>query len=415
VGGAPSLAGRDACARATVARGRARGPPAADAALERAFHLRRVPSARVLDSGAVTMAAIRLPRWLGGVKRVEHRLRFGYLRALPAPLLPFVDPPLRRLAAFGRRAAATPINLRHPLARWQGDPGRVAVWSARYAPQTLFDVLFDEPPARTEGGTLGLAGMMRHASSLHADCDLLIAHTTPALAPWLRRAGFVIVPGMVRFGGDPEALLAALEKLTNTSALAGDFRRMRRTHYRVERWTHTPERSRLFYERYLRPHAQVRFGDRGEIGSFVAMDRIFAGGLALAVIAPDRDEPDAIGLVVPRGTSLWCVNLGTRDGDRAILRAGGLAALYLAQIRFAHELGVAIDFGRCLPWASDGIFQYKWKWGLRPIPDGLQTLELAVKVLRPDSLPARRLVERGVIVREGRSFRQITADDLGAE
>jgi hypothetical protein len=197
--------------------------------------------------------------------------------------------------------------------------------------------------------------------------------------------------------------------------MAGDLRRIRHAGYRVEPWTYTPERSRLYYDRYLEPHARLRFGARAEMGSFAYVDRVFKAGLLLAVIARGRTDPDALGLVVPRGNGLWCVNLGIRDSDRTILRTGGMGALYQAQMRVAREWGWRlIDFGRCLPWASDGIYRYKWKWGLRPIPCGQQTLEFAVKVLRPESVAARRLVEHGVVVREGTSYRTFTARDLGA-
>jgi hypothetical protein len=361
------------------------------------------------------VADARLPNWLGRVKLAEHWLRFTYLRCLPKPLLPYVDAPLRRVVALGRRAAAAPIYLRQPLAVWQGDAGRVAVWSAPYAPQLLFDVLFDEVPTRSAGGALafGLGTLIRRVHEVAADCDVLIAHTTPALAPWLRRAGFFVVPGMVRFGGEPAALLAMQRDHTNASAIAGDMRRVRRSRYRVEQWAYTPERSRLYYDRYLQPHAHTRFGARAEIGRFQFVDRIFKSGLLIAVIAAGQTEPDGLGLVVPRGDALWCVNLGIRDSDRAILRAGGMAAIYQAQMRFAHEQGWRmIDFGRCLPWASDGIYQYKSKWGLRPIRCPTQTLEYAVKVLRPESALARRLLERGVIVREGASYHPATARDV---
>jgi hypothetical protein len=242
----------------------------------------------------------------------------------------------------------------------------------------------------------------------------LIAHTTPALAPLFRRAGFAIVPGMVRFGGEPAAILAAAARHRNTS-LSGDFRRLRRSDYRVEHWTHTPERSRLFYHRYMVPHARTRFREQAELPTFPMVDRMFAAGAVVALFRRGSAEPDALGLLVPRADLVWCVFLGTRDADPAVLRAGGLAGIYLEQTRFAHQYGARlVDFGRCLPWASHGIFQYKWKWGLRPMPDRLQTLEYAVQVLRPESAVARRLVEHGVIVREGRRYRPFVAADLTA-
>jgi SAM-dependent methyltransferase len=53
--------------------------------------------------------APRLPHWLASWKTIEHRLRFAYLRALPARVLDRVDPPVRATSAVVRRVAAVPI------------------------------------------------------------------------------------------------------------------------------------------------------------------------------------------------------------------------------------------------------------------------------------------------------------------
>jgi SAM-dependent methyltransferase len=356
-----------------------------------------------------------LPHWLLKWKETEMRLRSAYLRTVPPAVLATVDPPLRRVAAGVRRVAAVPVYLRQPLTRWtgacDGTSGRVVVWSAREARSILLDVLLEQAPAAEAIGESTMPPIVEAAASGASDADVLIAHTTPALAPRFRRAGFHIVPGMVRFGGDPDVLLANIAAWP--SALVGDLRRLERADYRVEVWSHTPERSRLFYDRYLVPHSRVRFRERAEVPAFDYIDRLFAAGALVAVVRPASAEPDALGLVVERADVLWTVLLGTRDADPVLLRAGALAGVYRAQIELARARGLRrIDFGRVRPWASDGVYQYKWKWGARPIPDGTQTLEFAVKVLRPESPVAERLVAHGVVVREGRRYRTFTRADL---
>jgi SAM-dependent methyltransferase len=356
-------------------------------------------------------------RWLVRFKVAEHRLRCAYLRHTPAAVLGRIDPPLRRLAAGGRRVAAVPVYLRNALTTvtgvCDGGPARVAHWAARGDRGVLLDALLDERTSIAGGDVHGVTAIASNATALARDADVLVAATTPALAPRLRRAGFHIVPGMVRFGGEPVALLEHIAR--RPRMLQADLQRLRHTAYRAEVWKYSLARSRLFYHRYLAPHVAARFGTHAELGSFAFIDRLFAAGAAVAVIRPGAREPDAIGLVVARAATLWCVVLGTRDADRAILRAGGLAAVYRAQIELAHERGARlVDFGRCLPWAADGVVQYKMKWGIQPIPDGTQTLEYAVKVLRPESAVARRLVTRGVFVREGSTYRTFAPDDLNA-
>lgn len=355
------------------------------------------------------------PRWLVAWKGAEHRLRSAYLRHTPAAVLDRIDPPLRRLAAGGRRVAAVPVYLRNALATvtgvCDGGTARVAHWAPPGDRRVLLDALLDETASIAGGDLHGVAAVATNAATLARDADVLVAATTPALAPRFRRAGFHIVPGMMRFGGSPGALLDHVAR--RPPLLRADLQRMKRSAYRVELWTYSAARSRLFYHRYLAPHVAVRFGPHAELGDFAFIDRLFAAGAAVAVVRPGAREPDAIGIVVPRAATLWCVVLGTRDADRAILRAGGLAAVYRAQIELARERGARlVDFGRSLPWAADGVVQYKTKWGLHPIPDGTQTLEYAVKVLRPESAAARRLVTRGVFVREGSAYRPFAPDDL---
>lgn len=355
------------------------------------------------------------PRWLVGWKVAEHRLRCAYLRHTPAVVLDRVDPPLRRFVTGARRVAAVPVYLRNPLTAvtgvCDGDVARVAYWATRGDPGVMLAVLLDERTGTTGGDRHGVTAIATRTPAVAGGADVLVAATTPALAPRFRRAGFHIVPGMVRFGGEPRALLDHVAR--RPSVLLADLRRIEHSAYRVEVWAHSPARSRFFYHRYLAPHALARFGTHAELGDFAFIDRLFAAGAAVAVVRPGAHEPDAIGLVVSRAATLWCVVLGTRDADPAILRAGGLAAVYRAQIALAYERGARlVDFGRCLPWATDGVAQYKWKWGIRPIPDGTQTLEYAVKVLRPESAVARRLVTRGVFVREGTVYRTFEPDDL---
>jgi SAM-dependent methyltransferase len=357
----------------------------------------------------------RIPAWLSHWKLLEHHLRYAYITSVPAPVLVRVDPPLRRAAGLVRRAAAAAVYLHQPLTVWTGrsgaDTARVAVWGARYSRRLLFDILFDGEVTAGPGAALGLPAITRGAATVATGSDLLIAHTTPVLAPAFRRAGFHIVPGMVRFTGEPSALVAT--QAAPSKSLRSDLNQVERAGYRVAPWSYSPERSRFFYYRFMLPHAHARFRGKAELTDFAVVDRMFAAGFGLALYAPGCDEPDVMGLFLTRGDMLSCVHLGSRDADPAILRAGGLAALYDAAIRLADARGMQLlDMGRCNPWGSDGIFRYKWKWGFRPVHDLKQTFEYAVKVLRPDSAVARRLVEHRVVVREGQRYRTLSSEDL---
>ncbi len=346
-----------------------------------------------------------------GSRRMEDGLRSAYLRAFPAAVLAVVDPPLRRAAATARKVAAMPFYLRQRVAVCTGacarGPMRIALWGKPDSPRALFDLLFDGVPAVEWRETRLLPAVLDEAPAF--DADLLVAETTPALAPAFRRRGWLVVPNQVRFGASLTALRAAAAR--PSKSLRSDFQLIARAGYRTEVRPYTTALGRRSFDDYILPHARARFGAASGVSAFRWFDVQSRPSHVLAVFAPGAREPDAVAIVIPRGRVLWFKSLGTRGGDPAIARAGAIHALYEAAIGFAAEHGfAAIDAGRCRPWRRDGVAAYKWKRGFRPIPDGAQTIEYAIRILRPESAAARRLGEAGVFVRVGAGFRVLGLD-----
>jgi hypothetical protein len=338
---------------------------------------------------------------------IEHRTRTAYLRLTPAAVLTVVDPPLRRMAMVARRAAAVPLYLEQRLSSWTGACGeetaRVVAWGKPDSPRRLFDLVFDAPPTEAAGGRRSLRRFVRHPAG---DADLLMGETTPALAPFFRRRGFLIVPVAVRFTARTADVLATVA--APTRSLRSDLKLVRRLAWRHEVRPYSRELARSFHEDYCLPHALARYEVEARVPRLGWMERQMAAGTVLLLRRPDRPEPEVMGLVLQRGGLLWLSNLGTRAGDPDVLRSGGLAALYLAFAELARERGVArLDVGRTSPWRSDGPARFKWKWGYRPVVDGGQTLEYAVRLVRPESAAARRLATHGVFVRTGRGVRTL--------
>ncbi len=345
-----------------------------------------------------------MPRLVRRVFALEHRVRCAYLRRVPPPLLARVDPLLNRGANFLRRTAAAPLYLANELVVWtgpsRGGSGTVATWGRRPDVERMVRVLFDGQPHASPRGSHALPAATRALGEIASSADLLVAVTTPAIAPGFRRRGYLIVPGAIRYRGVPADLLAA--QVRPGKSLASDLALIRRAGYRAEVWSYTPARSRTFYERYLIPHAVARFGDEARVPTFEWSDRFFAAGTGFAVRPPDREEPHVVAIGVIASGVLWFARLGTRDGDADILRRGGLAALYHFLIRFAHERGYRlIDAGYAVPWRADGVVHYKWKWGFRPAVDPAVTLEYAIRIARPDSGLVQRLLAHRVMAREG--------------
>jgi hypothetical protein len=354
-------------------------------------------------------------RAVSAFRGFEDAARCAYLGALPRSVVARVDPAVRAAAKAARRAAAAPVYLRQPLSVWEGwcdgEPARVAVWGRCARPQRFLEEIFDAAPTATGHGSCSLPSLRERGRELASAADLFVAETTPSVAPALRRQGFLIAPAVVRFVADPAQLLAAQARPNRS--LASDLARLRRSGYRIELWSHSRARSLLFYHRYMVPHAAARFEDGAGIPYFSWIDRQFALGCALAAFAPDATEPDAIGVGVQRGDTLWFPRLGTRDGDPELLRSGALGALYQAMTRVAAERSSRVmDVGRSPAWRRSGTAWYKLKWGFQPTVCPTQTLEYAVRVLRPESAVARRLLERGLFVREGARVEGITPEAM---
>ncbi len=232
---------------------------------------------------------------------LEHRVRCAYLRLVPPPLLARVDPLLNRAANSLRRTAAAPLYLANELVVWtgpsRGGSGTVATWGRRPDVERMVRVLFDGQPNASARGSHAFPAATRALGELAGSADLLVAATTPAIAPWFRRRGYLIVPGAIRYRGVPADLLAA-------QAMPGsEVARFRPHAHRAcripgRRWSYTPARSRTFYDRYLIPHAIARFGDEARVPTFEWSDRFFAAGTGFAVPPPDYEEPDVVAVGV---------------------------------------------------------------------------------------------------------------------
>ena len=76
---------------------------------------------------------------------------------------------------------------------------------------------------------------------------------------------------------------------------------------------------------------------------------------------------------------------GIKDGDTKLLKKGASAAHYYYSILYAKEKGQShINVGAARPFFTDGVFQYKRKWGYEVVKaDGLLNPEICGMVISP--------------------------------
>jgi hypothetical protein len=188
------------------------------------------------------------------------------------------------------------------------------------------------------------------------------------LATRFRRAGWVVVPAHIRWTGD----LAQLPPPGMSGSLKDDLRKVRSRGFTLEQaggdaaWEE-------FTTRMLAPHASARFGDDAWLPSSYLLGRFRERGQLHFVV---REGVRVAGFCSLRsGETLWVPLSGVRDGDAALLRAGVSAAAYAHAFEWARRQGCTrVDMGRTSPFVTDGVLQYKRKWGLTAVSDPLAHL-----------------------------------------
>ena len=129
-----------------------------------------------------------------------------------------------------------------------------------------------------------------------------------------------------------------------------------------------PEDFEFFYHRMHLPMLNERHGEYGVADKKETLAGQFRQGLLFFVMHDGR--PVAGGLRYLRGRSVYGLASGVLDGDPAWNRQGAVAFLYLESIRWCFEHGYRrYDLGGVRPFASDGLYRFKYRWGARPERD----------------------------------------------
>ena len=345
--------------------------------------------------------------------QLEQRVRESYLDRSSSPRLAGLDARLQHAYGLARRIGAAPLYLRQHLRVLHGPCGAadatVAAWGRAHDLRPAVRVLFDGPPAERGAGAHTLPALL--ARTPDTDLDLIVASTTPLLARAFRRRSFVVIPAAVQLAATVDTL--RLVRSRPSKSLASDLLRVARTGYRLVLWPYSAERARLFQGRYLEPHARARFADDASLPTFERIDGAYRRGLGLALLAPGGEIPELLCVASERGSTLHLLRLGVCDGDHALLRRGAVAALYALVAEFAAARGLdTVHVGNSRPWLGEGVLGFKWKWGYRPVRNPAQTLEWAMRPVRPTSAAARRLLARRPIVRTSRGLAPLDAYDL---
>lgn len=308
-----------------------------------------------------------LDRWLINLSAVRH----------PGPSRKRV---FRTVSGFRQRLMLYLEGLQGAAEQWVGEeintgqPLTVTYFgddrAIRYnSPLYLQHILFKPDTVRvTELSTFPMIHVRQEAEKAKMDSDLIISDGNgmllwqPEEGCWARtpnwiRMEFVFEPG--ESWEDVERRFKA-NKNNVKRVLKNGFQ------YRI---SHSDEEFDLFYERMYIPLIKSRYGDFGAIDLKESMYKEFKQGFLL-VIDDAEGQPIAAQLTVQHRKTLYSLSSGILDGSPELHAKGALGAIYYYSLKWCYENGMErFEMGGCRPFESDGLYQYKRRWGMTPTPD----------------------------------------------
>lgn len=247
-----------------------------------------------------------------------------------------------------------------------GDSQSVKVLSPHYLQHILF-----RPGSLTveDAGEIAMSRVAARAREQAAGADLVIAEVNDLLRfqpggqgarlwmpTWVRM--------MIRFA--PGQDCAGLED-TAMRAQRSNIRLARRSGF-----TFSISRSREdfdhFYEHMHAPMMRGRHAGYGVINRKEELLPLFEQGCLMLIHKDDRAVAGALLHIHAR--SVFAIANGILNGSEYWYEQGAISALYYFSIRWCCENGYArFDAGGVRPFAGDGLYAFKSRWGLRPEPD----------------------------------------------
>lgn len=287
---------------------------------------------------------------------------------LPQSLMEFVSPIAEPAYALVKRWLFTLLQLRLPVYILEGKEKQsketlvTAILGKENSAVYLAELLYSGKVCTKK---LGYASTLRIETEIEtrlADCSLVFIDADEVFYRHLARHQIIALPTWAWFVLDLAQPMDRTWIIKKNKDLRGNLIKMRRYGYQFE-VTRDPAQLEYFYYKMYVPYQAARHKKQWIKIGFQEMKRMFHKGLLFMVKRGGKRL--AGNLAVLRGNSVWYYINGVREGKLRYLNEAALTATYYFAILWAKDNGYRwMDFGHCRPFLSDGLWNYKKKWGM---------------------------------------------------
>jgi len=286
---------------------------------------------------------------ISGAKRIINRV------LLRARALIVGSPFLRR---FRTRICRIDCHLLEGKTKGNGRELRALFFGRSESLHYLIDLIYSELHQTKSFGRTTLKNAISLSEEIPS--DVVFAEFEGVISNALSRH-FLILPHLtwtMDITPSLEILISKMKRLRRRC-----MRVIQESHYTYE-YTNSADKFDFFYDRMYVPYVSRKHGESSTIVSKErSREKFQRSGLFLV----KSGEEYVSGILFSRkNRTLQCELLGMSHGNGREL--AGQAAL-LGLIKWAKEEGFTqIDYGRTMPFASDGLFWYKRTWGMQIEP-----------------------------------------------
>ena len=261
-----------------------------------------------------------------------------------------------------------------------GEPLKILCQQDEATRHHFLKLMFAAPPESANLGRRQLLKLFRTFGQSDSSADLAIIAATAGQHEWLDDGSWFSIPRWVR----GHAPLPPGEAVLRHDSVKTTLRLIKRHGYEAVP-TRDEKHLQDYYDRMYVPYTLATFGEGATLHSLQAA-KVLGANLEVLLLQKKSQPGEYLGgfLVIYEASAprLWSV--GVLNGDRELVRAGVLAALYYLSFQYLAKQGFTrLNLGGSRPFFNDGILRYKRRYQQRITHWNWEGTELKIARLTP--------------------------------